>query len=444
MAVAKLKDLKHIPGSSGLPYFGDLFPYLKDATGYYSRMQQQYGDIFRSTTPFATAVTMVGPTANKFILVEQSQFFSNREAWEVALKELFPNGLMLMDGAKHRYHRSIMNEAFKKGPMQGYLEIMPEVIDSELNKLNGLTRVQFFPFIKEATLTLASKVFLGIEDEGEIPAINKHISNLVNAALTLPIPLPFTKYSKGKASRKALVKYFKKLITLRRSDPGDDLLSRFCTATNENGDRFNDREIIDHLIFVLMAAHDTTASTLTTMAYYLAKYPKWQSRVLEEGIRLSHIDQPVVKDLREMADTSHVMKEAFRLHPPLISVARKAEKDYQIEGHFIPKNTIIQLVMQMTHIDERNWTNPDLFDPERFNQQRKEHMKCPFSYAPFGAGPHHCIGYAFAEVQIKLIMANLLRRFKLSVPETYNYQAVDVPLKHPKDGLWLNLELRNI
>ena len=127
------KDLKHIPGSIGLPYFGDFFPYVANASKFFNEKRKEYGDVFKLRTPFGTSVVLCGPTANKFILIEQSKFTNNQEAWETVLSDLFPNGLMLMDGEKHKTHRSIMNEAFKKNPMQGYLEIMPEIISNELD-----------------------------------------------------------------------------------------------------------------------------------------------------------------------------------------------------------------------------------------------------------------------------------------------------------------------
>ena len=100
---------------------------------------------------------------------------------------------------------------------------------------------------------------------------------------------------------------------------------------------------------------------------------------------------------------------------------------------------MVACVFQLTHHDERVWTNPELFDPNRFSKERKEHMKCPYAYAPFGAGPHHCIGYSFAEIQIKLVMTQLLQQFQLSKDPDYEAPIQDVPLKQPKDDLPLNI-----
>lgn len=435
MSLSTYKELQHIPGDKGLPFIGTFIPFVRNATAYYTNQRKKHGDVFLSNSIFGANVVLCGPAANKFLLVDQAKFTTNKEAWEVSLSDLFPNGLMLMDGAQHKYHRSIMLDAFKKAPMQGYLDMMPELVDHLLRPLKGGSNLLFFPFFKEVTLKIAGNVFFGIPLKEDLSKVNKAVTDIVNASLAIPVNLPFSKYGKGIKGRQFLINYFKSIIGERRSNPGKDLFSKLCQAKNEEGAQFTDQEIIDHLIFILMASHDTTAITLTLMSYFLAKNPDWQDKVREE-INTINLQYPFqVKDLRQLEKLGLVMKETLRLHPPLIMVARKLEKEMEVDGITIPKNTAVNAVFQMTHIDKDTWTNPMTFDPERFNKERKEQTKCPFSYAPFGAGPHHCIGYGFAEMSVKVVMMELLKQYKLSVPEGYECAIRDVPLKQPKDDL---------
>ena len=115
---------------------------------------------------------------------------SNKEAWEVALERLFPNGLMLMDGDKHTYHRNIMNEAFKKGPMQGYLDVMPPLINNSIHDLDKNNEVLFFPLIKELTLTLATTVFFGIKAGEEIKGSTKQFQTSLRQRLPYLLIFP--------------------------------------------------------------------------------------------------------------------------------------------------------------------------------------------------------------------------------------------------------------
>ncbi len=200
---------------------------------------------------------------------------------------------MLIDGEKHKVYRSIMNEAFKKEPMQGYLEMMPGVIHSEIEHLSEKDKILAFPFFQELTLSIATKVFFGLKSNNEIKKLNRAISAIVNAALKIPINLPFTKFGKGIRARSFLVQYFHSIIKEKRKNPGKDLCSRFCTAQSEEGNQFTDQEIIDHLIFVLLAAHDTTAITLTVMTYYLSRFPDWQAALYREANDFLQVKDPL-------------------------------------------------------------------------------------------------------------------------------------------------------
>ena len=444
MAQVKFRDLKHIPGERGLPYFGNLFPFLADAGGFLERCRHQYGDVFLFYSPFGWTIMLAGQTANKFFLVEQARFTSSQEAWENSLGELFPNGLMLMDGDRHQYHRAIMLDAFKKVPMQGYLDFMPEIIAGELDKLDSGRPTKMFPFFKHLTLKLAGKIFFGLNLDGDLKKVNQAITDIVNASGSVPMNIPFSRYRKGLKGRKTLIRYFRNILPERRRNPGKDLMSKLCLATDESGNRFTDQEVIDHLIFVLMAAHDTTAITLTLMSYFLAKHPDWQQAVRQESTPIQNQTAIALPDLRLLEKTSLVMKETLRLHPPLILVTRKLEKAMHFEGYDFPREAFITLLFHITHRDDRTWSNPLDFDPERFSKERKEHQKCPYAYAPFGAGRHHCIGYAFAEMQIKLVITGLVDRFELELQEGYECPIRDVPLKQPKDDLPMRLKARSI
>lgn len=438
MAFSNSKKLKHIPGRKRNYAFQDFRPFTKDATKFFSELKSTYGDVFKVRIAMHTQVVLGGTDTNKQILVKEAKKSESKDAWETTLGDLFPNSLMLMDGTEHTYHRSIMQDAFKKGPMRGYLSYMPSIIRKQMRNLPVDGRHEMFPFYKNLTLNLATQVFFDISPDEDLTKVNQAITDIVAAAAALPINLPFTKYRKGINGRKYLKGYFASIIQDRRQDPGDDLFSKFCIAANEEGKSFTDEEIIDHLIFVLMASHDTTAITLTWMSYFLAKYPDWQQRVRTEIAGVDS-DGLSIADLRKFTTLSDVLKETLRIHPPLTMVARKTSDSMVVEGLTVPKDTLLACSFQLSHNDERVWTNPDQFDPERFNLQRKEHMKCPYAYAPFGAGPHHCIGYSFAEMQIKLVMIQLLQGYKLTCDANYDAPVQDVPLKIPKDNLPLNI-----
>ncbi len=147
------------------------------------------------------------------------------------------------------------------------------------------------------------------------------------------------------------------------------------------------------MIFVLMAAHDTSTITLTTMAYYMAKHPEWQaaareqSRELPPEISYDTLDRFTVLDA--------IMKESLRLNAPVPGLPRRAVQDTEICGHFIPKGTYVSAIGMVSHHDPALWTDPERFDPDRFSPERAEDRVHRFAWMPFGGGVHKCIGLYF-------------------------------------------------
>jgi len=434
MGILKYKDLKHLPGDKGPFLVGYFREFISDTIGLWTSMRKKYGDVYAMKVLHRGSVQLMSPTTNKRILIDESGNVENKEAWETALSELFPNSLMLMDGKEHKYHRSIMLDAFKKPAMKGYYDIMPNIIETTISEIRPNAINKLFPFYKLMTLQLAVKVFFGLEKSNKLLEVNEAVTNIVNASAAIPLKIPGTTFYKGIKGRQFLRTFFLSLVEERKKQPGKDLFSRLTVAESEDGEKYTDDEIVDHLIFVLMAAHDTTAITLTFLSYFLAKHPKWQERVREE-VKDFDPKQTDPTSLRSLKQLSLVIKETLRIHPPLTQVLRKLTKDMNIEGYDIPKDSVVACLMQMTQLDENTWTAPFDFDPMRFDDSRKEDKKCPFSYAPFGAGQHHCIGYAFADMQIKLVMVELLKRFELVVDADYEPPIRDVPLKQPLDDL---------
>ncbi|WP_299242040.1 cytochrome P450 [uncultured Aquimarina sp.] len=429
--------LKEIPGktSSLLPW-GDLLAFFKDYHTFKRKKLEKYGEIYKVRILNREISTLHDKDSARYTLVENDKDFNSKEAWDLILKDLFPNGLMLMDGDKHKHHRSIIAEAFKKKPMEGYLDMMKSIVPSHISTWND-PNPKMFPLLKEFTLEIALEVFFGINKSQQFTKINKAITDIVDASSALPIKLPFTAYGKGIKARKYLITFFKGLLPERKNNPKKDLFSILVNAKNEDRESLNDEQIIDHLIFILMAAHDTTASTQTSFCYFLAKHPDWQCKLRKEaqGFYEEYGDDFTVKDLRKLEQFGLALKETLRRFPPLVSIGRMSTKEFNYKGYNIPKDTHVSVDIDQNHHNPEVWSCPADFDPERFSKERSEHTKCPYTYTPFGAGAHYCIGFAFAEMQIKYVISTLLLSHEWSVDSAYKMPVKPVPLQVPEDGL---------
>ena len=212
-------------------------------------------------------------------------------------------------------------------------------------------------------------------------------------------------------------------------------------AEGEEGTLFSDDDILDHMVFMMMAAHDTTTSTLSSMLYELGRHPEWQERCRDE-IDVIESEHPTVEDLDRLTVTRAVMRETLRRYPPLPVIPRMADEAFEFRGYRVPARTIVVIHPILTHHMPEYWTDPMSFDPERFLEPRSEHKKHPFHWVPFSGGVHLCLGMHFAEMQVKAILVALLRRHRWRVKPGYEMPFTRVPISKPTDGLPLIVERR--
>ena len=428
-----------IPLVKGLPLVGNLPKFLRDPLEN-ARSLEVHGNVVRSRTFFET-VTLLGPEANQFVLHDREGNFSSRGGWYYWIDAVFPGAIMAMDDPAHKHHRRIMQGAFKRSAMERYVADMGPVIEDELARwpVDGATPLQAFPRIKALTLNIAARVFMGMALGPEADRMTRAFIDTVEASLALirkPVP-PFGMW-RGVRARRWLVELMRSKLPSKRAAEGPDLFSQLCHARDEEGQRFSDDEVVNHMIFLMMAAHDTTTSSLTTMLYCLARHPEWQERLRAQAqaLPVAHLG---FGDLAGCDQTEWVMKEALRLYPPLTSIPRKAARDCQFGGFHIPKGTPVGISPIHTHHMPSIWTKPHDFDPERFAPARAEHRRHAYAYLPFGGGAHLCIGQHFADMEVKSVMHQLLRRFRWTVPEGYRMPYQLVPIAKPRDGLPIQL-----
>jgi cytochrome P450 len=405
--------------------------------GHAQELQARFGNAVMQRFGRMTFVHLFGADAHRLALVNEGQVFSNKQAWDQIIGRIFPNGLMLRDGDDHRYHRRLMQAGFKNRAMQRYMvEMEPRVRQAVANwPVTVGQPLLAYPMFKSMTLDLAASIFLGMDLGAEASRINKAFETTVAASMPrIPLAIPGTILWRGIRARQYMVDYFRAQLPAKRAADGTDMFSLLCNATDEDGNRYTDQEVIDHMNFLMMAAHDTTTSTLTSMTYALAREPQWQQRLLEEVQSLG-VDRLRYEDLDRMQQTEWVMKEALRMYPPLSTLPKYSTAAFEFEGQRIPAGAMVATYPIHTHYMDAYWTQPTRFDPERFSDARAEHKNHAYCWVPFSGGAHMCIGLHFAIMQIKLVMFEMLRRYTWSVPAGYTMPVQQSPISKPRDDL---------
>jgi cytochrome P450 len=235
------------------------------------------------------------------------------------------------------------------------------------------------------------------------------IDVVVGGQAIIRADVPGGKWHRGLESRRLLERYFRGQLPAKRASESDDLFSVLSRAETEEGERFSDEDVVNHMIFTMMAAHDTSTITLTMMGYYLARHPEWQDRLRAESQALGKTAIGY-DDLDALPSMELVFRETLRMNAPVGTLARQAVKDTEIDGHYIPQGTRLMLGIYVTQRMEPWWRDPDRFDPERFSDGRREDASHKYAWAPFGGGVHKCIGMHFGSMEVKAIMHQLLLR----------------------------------
>jgi len=250
-------------------------------------------------------------------------------------------------------------------------------------------------------------------------------------------PLPGTKMARGVAGRKRIVAYFSEQIPIRRArGGGDDLFSQLCHATHEDGALLSTEDVVDHMSFLMMAAHDTLTSSLTSFIGEIAANPEWQRKLRDEvnALGLAANAPTSFDNLEAMPLTEMAFREALRIKPPVPSIPRRSVRDFTFMGYAIPGGTMIGVNPLFTHHMPAIWPEPQKFDPMRFTEeaQRNRHR---FAWVPFGGGAHMCLGLHFAYMQAKCFARHFLQNLEVSLQPGYRPDWQMWPIPKPRDGL---------
>ena len=430
------RALQDMPGENGLPLIGNTLAMLRDPKGFGDRMIARHGRVYFNNTFGARSVMLIGADANELVLMDRDRLFSSEQGWGPLLNLLFPRGLMLMDFDHHRADRRVLNAAFKPEPMRHYAHRLDQGIARAVADWDRAGPFRFYDAIKQLSLDLAADCFLGMELGDEAARINKAFVDEVQASVA-PIrrPWPGTLMRRGVAGRRYLIDLFEREVPKRRDAGGQDFFSHFCRATDEAGQPLSAAAIADHMNFLMMAAHDTITSSATSLVMLLGRNPDWQERLAAEVARL---DGDYPGQLDALVETEWAFKEALRMVPPVPSLPRRALRDFSYGGYDIPAGSPIGISVGWTHHSPDYWEAPHRFDPLRFTPEasRGRHR---FAWVPFGGGAHMCIGLHFATMQVRLLVAHLLRGHRVELAEGAGEQWQYFPIPRPKDGLPLRL-----
>jgi cytochrome P450 len=404
---------------------------------------QQHGPIFRSTYFGQEIVYMIGPEANRFVLVSNREKFSNHIGWSTifSVSDMFGRGILSMDGPEHDQQRKVMNPAFTVSYMDRYLPLMNRIIREQVATWAEQDDVDIYNEARKLTFAVAAEALASLKPGEEIDRFRDLYVGLLMAGDGVTSEEEFLSrlsYLKGQVAELLLPK-----IEERRIHPGDDVFSLLVNARDAQGNGMSDEQIIAHVNILLVAGHETTTSFVSWLLYLLNQHPDYAQRVLaEQQTILGNQADPKLEDIKRMKVLDNALSETERMFAPVANGPRGVTEDFVFHGYHIPAGTFLFYSIIGSHMLPHLFENPTVFDPDRFAPPREEHKKNPYALVGFGGGPRICIGINFAQVEMKAMISHILRNYQLELLPNQNiYQHYDVT-GMPANGIRMRIKHR--
>ena len=402
------------------PVVGHSIQFNYDALALIQRLQESKGDVFQLNILNEDVLLFLTPSATKQIFLDPDDNFSSKHGWEFSIGPTFENGLMLRDFDDHKYHRSLLQNSFRRDALDKYIHIIQPRIDSWIEEVKQKREFYLYKSIKQLMFNVAVELFFDEVDDTKLNHLNQLFINSIKPATTIVrSPYPMTRMKKGLKARVELLEYFQEKSD--KIDLSKETLFADLVKTNNEEAGLTNYEIAEHMIFLLLAAHDTTTSTLTSSIHFLAGDKSYQNKVKTESSTLSKTD---ISDLKNGIIGEALFNEAIRKYPPVPFSPRWVVRDAELDGYEIPKNTYIAAGPLVLHNDKRYWEDPSAFNPERFEDPTITHE----AYFPFAGGAHTCLGKFFASYLFKNVVYKLVDNFQeISTNEELKINPAPIP-----------------
>ena len=406
-------------GNYGFPFLGHILSSTAEPLDFARRRYARYGPVSWAGGVGFRIVALMGPEALETAWINKDKALSSTRGWQPVIGPFFHRGIMLLDFEEHRDHRRIMQQAFTRSALNGYLALTSSGIHRALDSWKPEQRFPMYPSVKHLLLQQAAEVFIGAALGPEIDQlIDDFHATVRGGQAVIRADVPGGTWARGLRARERLEEYFRRQIPRRRDAAGTDLFSMLCRSESDDGERFSDQDIVNHMIFLLMAAHDTTAIALSMLIYELGRNLQWQNALREEAIHRP-VESPTLTDFENYPLLDAAFKEILRMYAPAGTLFRQAITDTEICGHHIPRSSQIAINVYASMRLQDWWPDPDTFNPGRFTTTAQHDAVNRYAFAPFGGGAHKCIGQQFADMTVKTVMLELLCRFQWSSPVGY-------------------------
>lgn len=410
------------PMVTGLPILGNMVEFMRDKIKFVERGYQQHGEIFAFNLAGQNMAMLLGPEhAETFFKLTDAEL-SIQDSMTFLLPVIGKVGIL---GGMERYmeERKIIAPLLGGRHMKAHIEAMTTELDVWMQEAGASGEVDINHFSEEISLRVAARALLGDNFRDmvgeEFISLFHDLANGVDQVLPYNLPLP--RFRKRDKARAKLSDLMGSLVDERRANPDayDDFLQYIVNAELADGSQFDKERIISLILLMVFAGFDTTSAHLAWGFVYLLENPDLLERAkMEVDAVFAETDTIELAHIRQMPHINYAMLEVERIRPAVQVLIRSVVEDVEIGDYLIPAGWSVMISPEFSHKLERVFTNPDEFDPQRFNDERCEHAQHSNSLTGFGGGLHKCWGMKFAYNEMATIIATMLHHYDLDLSNT--------------------------
>lgn len=403
----------------------------------------RHGDTVLYDTGHYHYVVVANPEAAEHILLRNYANFA-KSADHPVFNRMLGQGVIMTNGDRWRQQRKALARAFQPRQLGRLVEGMAQTTAEFVEAWTRRSRPEIDVYDELSLLTrrVVGRALFGTRGDQTGGDLGRALDVMVERANLrgdrpwhLPLRYPTPRNRLFHRSIETIERFVYRLIDERRGphDKTDVLAMLMSSHEDSDVEKLDDTELRDQILNLFLAGFETSASGLTWTFMLLARYPEVTRKVLEEVEQVVG-DGPVqAEHLPQLQYLGWVLNEAMRLYPPIWTNERVLQEDDTINGHHIPRGTMVAVSTWLLHHHPALWTQPRRFDPERFSDERSEGRN-RYAFAPFGLGPRTCVGNHFATMQAKVMVATIVRRMVIDVTSTDVEPLAAVTLR-PRGGL---------
>jgi cytochrome P450 len=399
-----------LPPGPRMPAVINGLRYARDPLGFYSRLRRRHGDIFRvSFVDFPDLVFLASPELVKQLFTGDPHQLHAGEANATILEPAVgPRSVLLLDDERHLRERKLLLPAFHGRALEKHRDVMREAARRDLATWPVAEPFALRPHMQSITLQVILRAVYGMTDTGRLARAEDVIGEFGHSSDVLMLPAavrrkrfpPWRRFTRARDAIDALIR--EELAAHRAAgdlDERDDVLSLLLRARHEDGAPMSDDELRDELVTVVGAGHETTATALSWAVERLVRHPDVLAR-LRASLQAGETDY-----------LDAVIKETLRVRPVIADVARRLTAPLEIAGYTLPAGTMVMAMITALHQREDLYPEPEAFRPERFLGDGA--AGGTYTWIPFGGGVRRCLGAAFAQEEMRIVLREIVLRADL-------------------------------